>query len=77
MDGYAVRAADGAAERRLVGECAAGSAVLPAVEAGAWGVHIPYHITWTHELADAPEGHPRYVSLASISELPAWIAAQD
>ncbi len=51
------------------------SDVLPAIEAGAWGVHIPYHITWAHELADAPVGHPRYVSLASISELPDWIAA--
>lgn len=50
------------------------SDVLPAVEAGAWGVHIPYHVTWAHELAEAPEGHPRYVSLASISELPDWIA---
>jgi putative hydrolase of the HAD superfamily len=50
------------------------SDVLPAVAAGAWGVHIPYHVTWAHELADAPEGHPRYVSLSSISELPDWIA---
>ena len=53
------------------------SDVLPAIEAGAWGVHIPYHITWAHELADAPEGHPRYVSLARIGELPDWIAAID
>lgn len=45
------------------------SDVLPAIEAGAWGVHIPYHITWAHELADAPEGHPRYFSLSSIDEL--------
>lgn len=51
------------------------SDVLPALEAGAWGVHIPYHITWAHELADAPEGHPRYVSLSGIQELPDWVAA--
>lgn len=51
------------------------SDVIPAIEAGSWGVHIPYHITWAHELADAPEGHPRYGSLASITELPDWIAA--
>ncbi len=51
------------------------SDVLPAIAAGAWGVHIPYHVTWAHELADAPEGHPRYVSLARIDELPDWIAA--
>lgn len=51
------------------------SDVLPAIEAGAFGVHIPYPITWAHELADAPEGHPRYVSLSDIAELPDWIAA--
>ena len=51
------------------------SDVVPAIEAGAFGVHIPYHVTWAHELADAPEGHPRYVSLSRIGELPDWIAA--
>ena len=51
------------------------SDVLPAIEAGAWAAHIPYHITWAHELADAPEGNARYVSLSRIGELPDWIAA--
>lgn len=51
------------------------SDVLPAIEAGSFGVHIPYHVTWAHELADAPEGHPRYVSLSRIDELPDWIRA--
>ena len=50
------------------------SDVIPPIEAGAWGVHIPYHITWAHELADAPEGHPRYVTLSHINELPDWVA---
>jgi putative hydrolase of the HAD superfamily len=51
------------------------SDVLPAIEAGAWAVHIPYAVTWAHELADAPDGHPRYGALANISELAAWIDA--
>lgn len=50
------------------------SDVIPPIEAGAWGIHIPYHITWAHELASAPEGHPRYVTLSHINELPNWIA---
>ena len=29
------------------------SDVLPALEAGAFAVHIPYVVTWAHELADA------------------------
>ena len=45
------------------------SDVLPAIAAGAFGVHIPYHVTWAHELADAPVDEPRYTSLSSIAEL--------
>ena len=52
------------------------SDVLPALEAGAFAVHIPYVITWAHELADAPEDHARFGALDSIADLPAWIAAR-
>ena len=52
------------------------SDVLPALEAGAWAVHIPYVVTWAHELADAPEGHPRYGALDRIDDLPDWIEAR-
>ena len=50
------------------------SDVLPALEAGAFAVHIPYHVTWAHELAEAPENHARYGALDRIADLPAWIA---
>ena len=52
------------------------SDVLPALEAGAFAVHIPYAITWAHELADAPADHPRYGKLDSIEQLPGWIASR-
>ena len=52
------------------------SDVLPALEAGAFAVHIPYHVTWAHELADAPGDHPRYGALETIAALPAWIDAR-
>lgn len=52
------------------------SDVLPALEAGAFAVHIPYAITWAHELAEAPEDHDRYGALEHIAALPAWIAAK-
>lgn len=68
------RHGSGAAEAVMAGNSMK-SDVLPAIEAGAWAAHIPYHVTWAHELADAPEGHPRYVSLSRIGELPDWIAA--
>jgi putative hydrolase of the HAD superfamily len=49
------------------------SDILPALEAGAWGAHIPYHITWAHEVAEAPAEHPRFATLQTIAELPAWV----
>ena len=49
------------------------SDVIPALEAGAYAAHIPYPVTWAHELADPPVGHPRFAELASISDLPAWV----
>jgi putative hydrolase of the HAD superfamily len=49
------------------------SDILPAIEAGAFAAHVPYPLTWAHEMADAPEGHPRFIELASIRDLPAWI----
>ena len=49
------------------------SDVLPALEAGAWAAHVPYPVTWAHELAEAPLNHPRFADLENISELPAWV----
>jgi putative hydrolase of the HAD superfamily len=50
------------------------SDILPAIEAGAYGAHVPYVVTWEHEMADAPLDNPRFAELASIADLPDWIA---
>lgn len=52
------------------------SDVLPAIKAGAFGVHIPYVVTWAHELADAPEDEPLYGALETLDQLPGWIEAR-
>ncbi|MBX3486071.1 HAD family hydrolase [Phenylobacterium sp.] len=62
----------GAAEAVMAGNSMR-SDILPALEAGGWGAHIPYPITWAHELAEAPVDHPRFAELATISELPGWV----
>jgi len=62
----------GAAEGAMVGNSLR-SDILPALEAGAWAAHIPYVVTWAHEMAETPIGHPRFAELASISDLPAWL----
>ena len=62
----------GAAEAAMCGNSMR-SDILPALEAGAWAAHVPYPLTWAHEMADAPVGHGRFVELGSISEFPAWV----
>lgn len=64
----------GAAQAAMVGNSLR-SDVLPALEAGAFAAHIPYQVTWAHELAEPPVGHPRFAELPSIAELPAWVRA--
>jgi putative hydrolase of the HAD superfamily len=49
------------------------SDVLPVIELGGRGVHIPYHVTWEHETVDST-GHDFEV-LESIAELPRLLAA--
>ena len=62
----------GAAEAVMAGNSLR-SDVLPALDAGAWAAHIPYEITWAHEMADTPQDHPRFAELPSISALPSWV----
>jgi putative hydrolase of the HAD superfamily len=53
------------------------SDVLPVLELGGRAVHVPYHVTWELEHADAdPERHD-FPVLASISDLAACIAELD
>ena len=49
------------------------SDVIPAIAAGAWGVHVPHGLTWELEAADAPLGHPRFREIQSLGELPALV----
>ena len=58
-----------AAEFAMVGNSVK-SDILPVLELGGAGVHIPYHITWQHE--HAPETHlehPRFRQVEHITQL--------
>jgi putative hydrolase of the HAD superfamily len=47
------------------------SDILPVLELGAHAVHIPFEITWAHEMAEAPSTeHPGYYTLRDMGELP-------
>ena len=36
------------------------SDVIPVLEAGGWGVHVPHGLTWALEAADTPKAHPKF-----------------
>ncbi|EAR50825.1 Predicted hydrolase (haloacid dehalogenase (HAD) superfamily protein) [Oceanicola granulosus HTCC2516] len=45
------------------------SDVIPALEAGGWGVHVPQGTVWPIEHAERPEGHPRFREIAHLGAL--------
>jgi len=45
------------------------SDVVPAIEAGAWGVYVPHGLIWELERAEAPKGHARYRELQDLGQV--------
>lgn len=45
------------------------SDILPVLELGGFGGHIPYHITWIHEQYDNNLQHERFIELKSIDHI--------
>jgi len=48
------------------------SDILPILELGGQGVHVPYHVTWAHELVF--DHGSEFAELSSIRDLVAWLA---
>ncbi|MBN2907606.1 MAG: HAD family hydrolase [Rhodobacteraceae bacterium] len=67
------RHGEGADRAMMVGNSLR-SDVLPAIEAGAWGVFVPHDLTWELEHAEPPVGHVRFAELQHLGELPRLIA---
>lgn len=51
------------------------SDIVPVLELGGAGIHVPYHVTWALEHAEVELGHPRMAGVAGIREVPDAIAA--
>ncbi|HEY1722257.1 MAG TPA: HAD family hydrolase [Magnetospirillaceae bacterium] len=45
------------------------SDVVPMIEAGGWGVHVPHTLTWALEVCDPPTGSPRFHKIDHLGEL--------
>ena len=51
------------------------SDILPVLAIGGFAVHVPYEILWELDSAESvPEVGARFVELATLSELPHWLA---
>ncbi len=65
---------DGPKRAMMVGNSMA-SDIVPAIEAGAWAVHVPSNYDWEVERADPPLHSPRFKTLKDLGGLPALVAA--
>ncbi|WP_111670996.1 HAD family hydrolase [Algoriphagus litoralis] len=45
------------------------SDILPVLELGGHGIHIPFHITWAHEVVEHEVQHERFYKLETIAEV--------
>lgn len=68
-EGIFARHGDGAARAMMVGNSMR-SDVVPVIEAGGWGVHVPHGLVWEIEMAEAPHAAPRYHEVADLAALP-------
>jgi putative hydrolase of the HAD superfamily len=66
------RHAEGAERALMVGNSMK-SDVLPAIAAGAHGVHVPFHLTWSLEHAEPPQDDGRFHALPDLSGLPGLV----
>lgn len=45
------------------------SDVIPVLELGGYGVHVPFHITWEHEKVSHQVVHPQFTAIEKLSDL--------
>jgi putative hydrolase of the HAD superfamily len=64
---------DGADRALMVGNSMR-SDVLPAILAGAHGVHVPHALTWAWEHAEAPDARDRFHMIHDLASLPPLVA---
>jgi len=62
------------AERAMMVGNSLKSDIHPALEAGAWAVHVPFELTWALEHAAVPDGHPRFREMADLGGLVPLVA---
>jgi putative hydrolase of the HAD superfamily len=67
------RHGDGPEKSMMVGNSLK-SDIVPALQAGGWGVYIPHDLTWVLEHAETPVDEPRFRQVSHLGELPGLLA---
>ncbi|HWA17650.1 MAG TPA: HAD family hydrolase [Devosia sp.] len=67
------RHGDGAGRAMMIGNSMRAD-VVPALAAGAWGVHVPSEHVWDMDLADEPENAARFRRFAGLAEIVPLVA---
>ena len=49
------------------------SDILPVLELGGYGIHVPFHTTWIHEQVDHEVTHERFFTAEHLEEAAARI----
>ncbi|CAN7340762.1 HAD family hydrolase [Phyllobacterium sp. LjRoot231] len=62
------RHGDGPTRSMMIGNSLK-SDVVPAIEAGSWGVFVPHELTWALEHVEAPLAAPRFRQIEHLGEL--------
>lgn len=63
------RHGDGPERAMMVGNSLK-SDVVPAIEAGGWGVYVPHDLTWVLEHVEPPVGNARFRETTTLAEVP-------
>ncbi|MFD1981670.1 HAD family hydrolase [Mesorhizobium newzealandense] len=66
------RHGDGPAKSMMVGNSLK-SDIVPAIEAGGWGVHVPHELTWVLEHVEPPVAESRFRQISDLGQLPELI----
>lgn len=53
------------------------SDVVPAIEAGGWGVYVPHELTWVLEHVEPPVGQPKFRQVSAIHDVLPLVRAID
>ena len=64
-----IRHLDIAAEEFIMIGNSIKSDILPVLNIGGHGIHIPYHITWEYEKVETSVDHPRFRQVEKITNV--------